>query len=158
MSSKGPRMENPVLMIPDAMKALVALGKASSNGGVEPITLGLVHLRASQINGCSACVYDHSRELEKAGETHERIFAVAAWRESPLFTDAEKAALALAEDATRLSDRDNPVPDEVWDEAARHFDERALADLILHIAQINLWNRINVTVKQLPGGGDGTRS
>jgi AhpD family alkylhydroperoxidase len=152
------RMKNPVFMLPEAMKALLSLGKASSNGGVAPIILALVHLRASQINGCSACVYDHSRELKKAGVTDERIFALAAWRDSPFFADAERAALALTEAVTRLSDRSNAVPDEVWEEAVRHFNERELADLILHIAQINLWNRINVTVRQAPGGRDGGQS
>ena len=93
------------------------------------MTRDLVHLRASQINGCSVCVDMHARELKKAGETDERLFAVAAWRDTPYFTDAERAALALTEAVTRLSDRPDPVPDEIWDEAARHYDETALAAL-----------------------------
>jgi alkylhydroperoxidase family enzyme len=93
----------------------------------------------------------HSRDLKKAGETDERLFAVAAWREAPYFTDAERAALALTEAATRLSDRADPVPDEIWDEAARHYDEPALAALIIAIANINVWNRLNVTTRQVAG-------
>ena len=109
-----------------------------------PRKVELVHLRASQINGCGVCVDMHPRIAKKAGETDERLFAVAAWREAPYFTDAERAALALTEAVTRLSDRADPVPDEIWDEAARHYDEPALAALIIAIASINVWNRLNV--------------
>jgi alkylhydroperoxidase family enzyme len=93
----------------------------------------------------------HARELQKAGDTNERIFAVAAWRDAPYFTDAERAALALAEAVTRLSDREDPVSDEIWNEAARHYDEPALAALIVSIALINAWNRLNATVRQPVG-------
>ena len=93
----------------------------------------------------------HARDLKKAGETDERLFAVAAWREAPFFTDAERAALALTEAATRLSDRADPVPDEIWDEAAKHYDERALAALLLSIATTNVFNRLNVTTRQMAG-------
>jgi AhpD family alkylhydroperoxidase len=102
------RMKNPVMIVPDAMQALYALGAAAKKGGVPSRTLDLVHLRASQINGCSLCVDMHARDLKKAGESDERLFAVAAWREAPYFTDAERAALALTEAATRLSDRADP--------------------------------------------------
>ena len=94
-------------------------------------TLGLVHLRASQINGCSPCVDVRARGGKAAGETDERFFSVAAWRETPYFTDAERAALALAEAVTRLADRSDPVPDDVWDDAANHYDEPGLAASIL---------------------------
>lgn len=141
------RMKNPVMVVPEALKALHALGAASKKG-VPPITLYLVHLRASQINGCSHCVEMHARELKEAGESDQRVFAVAAWHESPHFTDAERAALALTEAATRLADRSDAVPDAIWEEAARHYDEQGLATLVLNIAQINLWNRINVTIRQ----------
>ncbi len=97
----------------------------------------------------------HARDLKKAGETDERLFAVAAWREAPYFTDAERAALALAEAATRLSDRPDPVPDEIFEEAARHYDEPALASLIIEIALINFWNRLTVTVRQPAGSYPG---
>jgi AhpD family alkylhydroperoxidase len=123
--------------------------------GVPSRTLDLVYLRASQINGCSVCVDMHSRDLKKAGETDERLFAVVAWRDNPSFTDAERAALALSEAVTRLSDRPDPVPDEIWEEAARHYDEPALAALIIAIANINVWNRLNVTVRQVVGDWKG---
>jgi len=145
------RMNNPAMIVPGAMEALLALAKSTQKGGVPSPTLDLVKLRASQINGCSLCVDMHARDAKKAGETDERLFAVAAWREAPFFTDAERAALALTEAATRLSDRADPVPDEIWDEAARHYDERALAALIITIATINVWNRVNVTTRQVAG-------
>jgi AhpD family alkylhydroperoxidase len=144
-------MSNPVAIIPEAMEALLALSKSLEKGGVPKRTLELVYLRASQINGCSFCVGMHARDLKRGGETDERLFAVAAWRDAPYFTDAERAALALAEAATRLSDREDPVPDAVWDEVARHYDEPARAALVLAIATINVWNRINVTTRQVAG-------
>ena len=144
-------MSNPALIVPDAMKALLALDKSTQKADVPDVTLELVHLRASQINGCGVCVDMHARELKKAGETDERLFAVAAWRETPYFTDAERAALALTEAVTRLSDRPDPVPDEIWDEAARHYDEPALAALLIQIGLINVWNRLNVATKQVAG-------
>jgi len=144
-------MNNPVFVIPDAMQALQDLGKAIQKGGVPPKTLELVNLRASQINGCGVCAVQHPRIAKKLGETDERLYAVAAWRDAPYFTDAERAALALTEAATRLNDRSDPVPDEIWEEAARHYDEQALAALILNIATINVWNRLNVTTRQVAG-------
>jgi AhpD family alkylhydroperoxidase len=142
-------MTNPVLLIPDAMRAFQAAGAAAHS--LPATTLELVHLRASQINGCSVCVDMHSRDLKKAGETDERLFLVAAWREAPYFSDAERAALALTEAATRLSDKADAIPDDVWDEAARHYDEQGLASLVIHIALINAWNRINATTRQVAG-------
>jgi AhpD family alkylhydroperoxidase len=144
------RMTNPALLLPDAMRALNALGAAAGQS-LPSRLLELVHLRASQINGCGVCVDMHARDLKKAGESDDRLFAVAAWREAPYFSDAERAALALTEAATRLSDKADPVPDEIWDDAARHFDEQALAGLVIHIALINAWNRINATTKQVAG-------
>jgi AhpD family alkylhydroperoxidase len=144
-------MNNPALILPDAMQALFALNKATENKGVPSVTIKLVHLRASQINGCSVCVDMHARELKSAGESDDRVFAVAAWREAPYFTDAERAALALTEAVTRLSDREDPVNDAVWAEAKRHYDETALAALIVSIALINVWNRLNAAVKQVAG-------
>ena len=145
------RMKNPCMILPDAMRAMQALAASATRGGVPDRTLYLVELRASQINGCSVCVDIHSRELRMAGESDERIFTVAAWRETPYFTAAERAALALAESLTRLSDRADAVPDEIWDEAARHYDEQALAALVIEIAQINVWNRVNAAVRQVSG-------
>lgn len=156
MATMQARMKNPAMVVPDAMQALLALGKAVVKGGVPRRTLELVNLRASQINGCSVCVDMHSRDLKKGGETDERLFTVAAWREAPYFTDAERAALALAEAITRLSDRADPVPDEIWDEAARHYDEQALAALIIGIGAVNLWNRLNAATRQVAGAWTGS--
>ena len=145
------RMKNPVMILPDAMRALLALNTATKNENVPDVTRKLVHLRASQINGCSVCVDMHSRELRQAGEPDTRLFAVAAWRDAPYFTDAERAALSLTEAVTRLCDRPDPVPDEIWDEVARHYDEPARAALILEIALINVWNRLNAATRQVAG-------
>jgi AhpD family alkylhydroperoxidase len=145
------RMKNPAMIIPEAMQAIQALNAATGQGGVPPLTLGLVHLRASQINGRSSCCDSGSRHAKASGDTDERLFSVAAWRGAPYFTDAERAALALAEAVTRLSDRADPVPDEIWDEAARHYDERGLAALVLMIATTNVSNRLNVTTRQVAG-------
>ena len=145
------RMKNPAMIIPDAMKAIQALNAATEQGGVPAATLGLMHLRASQINGCSFCCESGSCHAKAAGETDERLFSVAAWREAPYFTGAERAALALTEAVTRLSDRADPVPDEIWDEAARHYDERGLAALLLMIATANVFNRLNVATRQVAG-------
>src|SRR5881275_1547572 len=117
------RMSNPAMILPDAMNAIATLLAATKKGGVPAATLELVHLRASQINGCSVCVDMGARSARKAGETDERLFAVAAWREAPYFTDAERAVLALTEALTRLSDRPDPVPDSLWDEVRKHYDE-----------------------------------
>ena len=146
-----PRIPNIAGTVPEALQALLALAKAAAKGGIPPTTHKLVHLRASQINGCSFCVDMHSRELRDAGEPDERIWGVAGWRESPYFDDAERAALALAEAGTRLSDREDPVPDDIWKEAARHYDEAELASLVLSIAAINAWNRLNVITRQPAG-------
>ena len=145
------RMSHPAMIVPGAMEALQALGASVRKGGVPPETLELVHLRASQINGCSVCLYGHALSAKQAGETAERLFTVAAWRAAPYFPAAERAALALTEAVTRLSDQADPIPDEIWDEAARHYDEPALATLIIAIANINVWNRLNVATGQVAG-------
>ena len=137
------------------MDALLALSKSATKAGVPHRTLELLHLRASQINGCSVCVDMHSKGLQQAGETDERIFAVAAWREAPYYTDAERAALALTECVTRLADRSDPVPDEVWNEAAAHFTEPQLAALVVDMAAINAWNRLNAATRQVAGAWAG---
>jgi AhpD family alkylhydroperoxidase len=145
------RMASPVVIVSDAMKAMYALGKAGDQGEVPHTTKLLVVLRASQINGCSVCVDMHARELRRAGESDERIFAVGAWRDAPYFTEAERAALDLTEAVTRLADVPDPVPDALWNEAARHYDERGLASLLLTISSINVWNRLNVATRQVAG-------
>ncbi|CCM79045.1 carboxymuconolactone decarboxylase family protein [Rhizobium mesoamericanum] len=145
------RMGNPAVVIPEAMQALHALGTLPTKSGLSPILLELVNLRASQINGCSVCIDGHPRIAKKAGETDERLFAVSAWRDAPYFTPAERAALALTEAVTRLSDRADPVPDNIWDEATRHFDGKSLAALVIAIANINVWNRLNIATRQIAG-------
>ena len=119
------RMKNPAMVIPEAMKAIQALNAATSSGG--------------------------ARHTKTSGETDERLLSVAAWRDAPYFTDAERAALALTEAVTRLSDRADPVPDAIWDDISKHFDERAIASLILSIATTNLFNRLNVSTRQPAG-------
>ena len=135
------RMKNPAMILPDTIQAIQALQAATKTGGVPAATLGLVHLRASQINGCCVYVVSGTRHAKTAGETDERLFAVAAWQEAPYFTEA----------VTRLSDRADPVPDAIWEEAARHYDEPALATLILAIATTNVFNYLNVTTRQVAG-------
>ena len=145
------RMTNPAMVLPDAMKGIQNLFKAMHQGGVPEITLELVHLRASQINGCSACVDAGVQSARKAGVDDDRLHRVVAWRETDCFTDAERAALALTEAATRQADRTNTVPDEIWDEVADHFDEKGLAAIILMIATTNFFNRLNATIKEPAG-------
>jgi AhpD family alkylhydroperoxidase len=145
------RITNPALAVPGAIDALQALNKAISRVRISPGLLELMHLRASQINGCGVCAVQYPKIARKLGETDDRIFAVAAWRDAPFFTDAERAALALTEATTRLADTADPVPDDVWEDAARHYDEQELAALVLAIASINVWNRLNVATRQVAG-------
>src|SRR4051794_17704923 len=149
------RIANPLMSVPGALDALLALSKSATRAGIPHRTLELVHLRSSQINGCAVCVDMHSKDLKRTGESDERIFAVGAWREAPYYTDAERAALALAECVARLADRPDPVPDEVWAAAAAHYDEAALASLVIDMATINAFNRINAATRQIPGAWAG---
>jgi len=144
------RMTNPAFAVDGAMDALNAVAKTITRARV-PISRELVHLRASQINGCSVCVDMHAKAARRSGESEERVFAVAAWRETPYFSDAERAALALTESLTRLADRAEQVPDPIWDAAAEHFDETQLGALVLDIATVNLWNRLNIATQQVVG-------
>ncbi|SEM39346.1 carboxymuconolactone decarboxylase family protein [Streptacidiphilus jiangxiensis] len=146
-----PRMQNPASVLPDAMQPVQQIFKAAHSAGVDHQILELVHLRVSQINGCSACVDAGAKTARKAGVSDERLATVAAWRETPYFTPAERAALDLAEAATRLADRPDPVNDQVWDAAATHYDEKQLAALVLMIAVTNLFNRLNATTRQIAG-------
>jgi AhpD family alkylhydroperoxidase len=145
------RMKNPAMLLPDAMPAMLALNSVLEKSGLSSTIRGLVHLRISQVNGCSVCVDMGWRHLRKDGETDERLFAVSAWRDAPYFTDSERAALALAEAATRIADRPDPVPDEVWNQATRHFSDGELAALTLSIGLTNVWNRLNITTRQVAG-------
>ncbi len=145
------RMKNPAMILPDVTQAVFALVGALKNTGAPAGILALTHLRASQINGCSVCVDMGWKELKHLGESEKRIMSVAAWHDAPYFTEAERAALALAEAATRLSDRSDPVPDDIWNEAAQHYDEKTLAAIVVNIALTNFFNRINVTTRQVAG-------
>ena len=145
-----PRIKNPAAVVPNAMTALVNLAKIAESSTIPPKTLALVHLRASQINHCAVCVdMEIKRSAER--ESAQRLGAVAVWRDAPFFTEAERAALALAESITRLADRDDPVSDSIWAEAARHYDEPQLASLVLYISLTNLYNRLNVATRQVAG-------
>src|SRR5262249_44450811 len=146
-----PRIKHPALTIPGTREALLTISKATEACGVPPATLELVHLRVAQINGCSVCVDMHARALEKLGEKSPRIFALGAWRETSYYSEPERAALALAEAATRLSDRPDPVREGVWKEASRPFPDAELAALVLTIASANLWNRLSVPTRQVTG-------
>lgn len=146
------RMTNPVYVLPSAMEGVGGLLQAVNEGDLTHELQELVALRASQINGCGAGVHGHVHNLVRAGESGERIAAVAAWRDAPFFTAAERAALDLAEHITRLADRTAPpVPDELWDEVAAHFDERQLSALILVISLDNLFDRISTAVQEPAG-------
>jgi AhpD family alkylhydroperoxidase len=144
------RIDHPVMVFPAAMKALLALS-AAAEGALPKDTVDLVLLRASQINGCSVCVEMHAADLRKNGASDERLDTSAAWRDAPYFTDAERAALALTESVTRLADQVDAVPDDVWAAAAEHYDDKQLAALVLAIASINTWNRLNVATRQVAG-------
>lgn len=134
----------------DGMQAMYALEAYINGSPVPRATLDLLRLRVSQINGCGYCVDMHAREAQEAGVSERRVHALAAWRDTPFFSDEERAALALAEAATRISDNPDGVPDDVWDAAADHYDKESLAALVMAIASINAWNRINVTLRNAP--------
>lgn len=136
---------------PDVITAIQHLYKAVHAGGVDGHLLALVHLRASQINGCSPCIFATIQAAKKAGETDERLHNVVAWRETPFYTEQERAALALAEAATRIQDGAPGVTDEIWDAAAGHFTNEQLGAITLEIAMTNFFNRLNHTVREQAG-------
>lgn len=131
-------------------QAMLAVEEFVNGGKIPQTTLELVRMRVSQINGCGFCIDMHSRDAKEAGETDQRLFAVGAWRDTPFYTEAERAALNLAEAMTRIADNPAGVPDEVWDQAADLYDEEELATLMFAIAAINSWNRLNVTARHEP--------
>ncbi|MER7574526.1 carboxymuconolactone decarboxylase family protein [Streptomyces sp. NPDC126514] len=141
--------ENPVLA--KVFRHVNAAAKAVSGAGVPESTLELVKIRASQINGCGFCTDMHTKDAAAAGETPQRLHLVAAWREAKVFTEAERAALELAEQGTRIADAAGGVPDEVWENAAKHYDEEQLGALVAIIALINTYNRVNVILQQPAG-------
>lgn len=145
------RMPNPAMLVPEAMDALMAVNRAVAGAGVDDGLLALTHLRASQINGCGPCVAGGVHQARRHGITDDQVHAVAAWRETPWFSEEQRAALALTEAVTRLADRPDPVPDQVWDVAAKHFDQKELAALLLNIAITNAFNRLNAPTRQQAG-------
>jgi len=132
---------------PAAYQAVVGM-EIYSRTHNDPVLYELIKLRASMINGCSFCVDMHSRDALAAGEDSRRLFGVAAWREAPFYTERERAALALTDAVTRLGD--DGVSDDVWDEAAKHFDQDELANVLMAIATINVWNRLSVATRTQP--------
>jgi AhpD family alkylhydroperoxidase len=133
------------------LKHIVSAGRVVSDTALPAATQELVKIRASQINGCGFCLDMHTKEAAAAGETSARLNLVAAWREATVFTDAERAALELTEQGTRIADAAGGVTDEVWANAAKHYDDEQLAALVSLIALINTFNRLNVIVRQPAG-------
>ncbi|MGP3690062.1 carboxymuconolactone decarboxylase family protein [Streptomyces sp. IBSNAI002] len=133
------------------LKHFIAANKVVADSPLPAATQELVKIRASQINGCGYCTDMHTKDAVAAGETATRLHLVAAWREATVFTDAERAALELAEQGTRIADAAGGVSDEVWQNAAKHHDEEQLIALVSLIAVINAFNRLNVIVQQPAG-------
>ena len=145
------RMPHPAFLLPGGFDALGAVQKVAQSTTLPVEILHMVTLRASQINGCSWCAVEHSKEMRADGASEERIFAVAAWRDAPHFTARERAALELTEALTRLADAADAVPDSLWAEVCAHFDRKQIAALLFEIGLINVWNRINVAIRQPAG-------
>jgi AhpD family alkylhydroperoxidase len=134
---------------PEARKAMFGLAQYLDQSGLEHSLLNLIDLRASQINGCAYCLDMHWKDLKAAGESDQRLYSLDAWRETPFYTDRERAALAWTEAVTRIND--GHVPDEVYEEARRHFSEKELVDLTLAVVAINGWNRLSIAFRTVPG-------
>jgi AhpD family alkylhydroperoxidase len=132
-----------------ALQALSAIDRYVRQSGLEPALVELVKMRASQINGCAYCIDMHSKGARAAGETEQRLYALSAWRETPFFTDRERAALEWTEAVTLVSQ--NHVPDEVFENARRHFTEAELINLTLAVIGINSWNRVAISFRAVPG-------
>lgn len=133
-----------------ALKAMFGLGAYLAKSSIEKNLLQLIEYSVSQINGCAYCLDMHSKDLRHGGETEQRIYMIAAWRETPLYTDRERAALAWAESVTLL--RDGQVPDEVYEDVRKEFSEEEVIDLTLAVATVNSWNRLNIAFRTTPGG------
>lgn len=140
---------NPFKSAPGAYKAMEDLEKYLHGCGLEASLLHLVKMRASQINGCAFCLDMHSKDLRAVGETEQRIYTLEAWRECPWYSDRERAALAWTEALTLVTD--GHVPDEVYEQARKHFTEKELSDLTFDIAAINVWNRVSIASRHTPG-------
>jgi AhpD family alkylhydroperoxidase len=146
-----PRL-NPEIVAPELIDAMLDLERRVRSSGLETSLLRLVKIRASELNGCAFCIHMHAREARAAGETEERLYVLAAWRESPLYTSRERAALAWTETLTKLSERG--APDDVYAELCEHFDEVERVRLTLVIVAINGWNRIAVGFRQVHATGE----
>jgi AhpD family alkylhydroperoxidase len=143
---KGKKMQpriNYQKLVPDLLKPVLALNKAVDECGLEKSLLHLVKLRASQINGCSFCVDMHSKEALRDGDSQQKVFLVSAWKESPLFSERERAAFAYTEAVTKIADAG--VPDDLYAATRTHFSDEELAKLTVAIAMINVWNRLSVS-------------
>jgi AhpD family alkylhydroperoxidase len=134
---------------PDGFKAMLGLEQYARQSGLDLALLELVKMRASQINGCAFCLDMHSKDARAAGETEQRLYALDAWRETPFFTDRERAALAWTEAVTRVSE--THVPDQIYESVRQHFTEKELVDLTLVIVAINGWNRLAISFRSVPG-------
>ena len=134
---------------PEAIKPLLGIGPYLLHSGLEPRLLNLVYMRASQINGCAYCIDMHTKDARAEGETEQRLYELDAWRETPFYSDRERAALAWTEAVTLISQ--THVPDEVFEEARRHFSEKELVDLNMAVVAINAWNRIAISFRAVPG-------
>ena len=134
---------------PGAVKAMFGLGTYLAKCGVEPSLLNLVYFRVSQINGCAYCLDMHSKDLRASGETEQRLYVLDAWRESPFYSERERAALAWAEAVTLLNEKQ--VPDDVYEQARGQFSEEELVNLTLAVTTINSWNRLNIAFQTTPG-------
>ena len=134
---------------PGVYQAMMGLGNYLHQSGLELSLIDLIALRASQINGCAYCIDMHWKDLRAAGENEQRLYGLDAWRESPYYTDRERAALAWAEAVTHVAEGN--VPDQVYEEVRPHFNEKELADLTLAVASINAWNRLNIALRTVPG-------
>jgi AhpD family alkylhydroperoxidase len=142
-----PRMTNVYQLAADGRRGLKALESYVEHSGLPQNLVELIRIRASQINGCALCVGMHSRAARRLGESDDRLWSVAAWRDTTFFTDTERAALALTEAMTRIADNSAGVPDDLWYDASGHFSEAELAALVMAIASVNAWNRINVATR-----------
>lgn len=143
-----PRMANPATVLPQAFKGIGNLLAAAASGGLPPATIELVALRVSQLNGCAACIQGHVANGPGVGLSASQMVGLPAYAESPYFDEAQRAALRLTDALTRLADSHDPVPDELWQEVTTHFDEQQVSALILAIATHNLFNRINIPVRE----------
>jgi AhpD family alkylhydroperoxidase len=140
---------NYVKAAPGVFKAMLGLGRYLQECGLEQSLLTLVDLRASQINGCAYCIDMHWKDLRAAGENEQRLYSLDAWRESPFYSDRERAALEWTEALTSITDGN--VPDELYEKVRPHFNEKELSDLTLAVITINGWNRLNISARTVPG-------